>query len=80
MVVTDQERSETFEKLLKDTLQNHITGSLKTAEHSKMIENETMTIICSISDIDLLEIVITSELDEILFYASEISCLQKIRT
>ena len=65
--VTDQEKSELFKQLLKDTMKDHTTVSSGIAEHCEKIENQTKAILGTVVDTEQLCVVITKkEFDEIL--------------
>ena len=65
--VTDQEKSELFKQLLKDTMKDHTPISSGIAEHCEKIENQTKVILGTVVDTKQLCVVITTkEFDEIL--------------
>ena len=65
--VTDQEKSELFQQLLKDTMKDHAPVSSGIAEHCEKIENQTKAILGTVVDTEQLCVVITTkEFDEIL--------------
>ena len=65
--VTDQDKSELFKQLLKDTMKVHTPVSSGIAEHCERIENQTKAILGTVVDTDQLCVVITTkEFDDIL--------------
>ena len=67
MAVADQEKSEMFVLLLKDTMKNQKKESSKISEHSENIEDETKEIIETNGHNEQLGIVVTrKKLGEIL--------------
>ena len=65
--VTDQEKSELFKQLLKDTMKDHTPVSSGIAKHCEKIENQTKAVLGRVVDTEQLCVVITTkEFDEIL--------------
>ena len=65
--VTDQEKSELFKQLLKDTMKDHTPVSSGIAEHCGKTENQTKAILGTVVDTEQLFVVITTkEFDKIL--------------
>ena len=79
--VRDQEKSELFKQLLKDTMKDHTPVSSGIAEHCEKIENQTKPILGTVVDIEHLCVVITTkEFDEILRESSHAQVLIKSAT
>ena len=58
--VTDQEKSELFKQLLKDTMKDHTPVSSGIAEHCEKIGNQTKAILGTVVDTEQLCVVITT--------------------
>ena len=59
--VIDQEKSELFKQMLKDTMKDHTPVSSGIAEHCEKIENQTKAILDTVVDTEQLCVVITTK-------------------